>query len=123
MVVRGDIMNVPCEAGVYMLCTFPPRCSSFGGATGLFNALYVGRANNLRGRFKNYQRRTNISDDAIYVLDELLEEGKVIYFVFSIVPMEQLRKTEGHLIRCLGPSVNKRDEIILQAKVGRPIPV
>ena len=123
LVVRDAARDVPREAGVYMLCTLPPQCSFFGKDVGLFNALYVGRADNLHSRFKNYQRRRNISTGAIRALDELPGSGEKITFVFSVVPQEKLREMEGCLIRCLGPSVNKRDEIKLQGKIGLPIPV
>ena len=115
--------DVPCEAGVYMLCTPPPQCPlSFKEGAGLFNALYVGRADDLRRRFNNYCRRKNISEEARRALDELLGEGGRMFFIFSVIPPERLRETEGCLIRCLGPSVNKRDEIKLRGKVGLPIP-
>ena len=123
LVVRDAARDVPCEAGVYMLCTLPPQRSFFDKDVGLFNALYVGRADNLHNRFKNYQKRQNISQDAIDALDKLLGDGGNFSFVFSVVPREKLRETEGCLIRCLGPSVNKRDEIKLRGKIGEPIRV
>lgn len=123
VVALRSIPDIPCKAGVYMLCVSPPRCPLFGKSTRMFNALYVGRADDLNRRFRDYQKRRNISEDAIRVLDELPGEGEKIFFVFSVVPVEQLREMEGRLIRCLGPSANKRDEVKLRAKVSRPIPV
>lgn len=122
-VVRSAVANIPRESGVYMLCTTPPRCPSFGDGAGLFNALYVGRAENLQRRFKDYQRRKNISKDAIHALDELPGKGEKISFIFSVVPLEQLGEMEGRLIACLGPAVNKRDEFKLRGKVGKPLRV
>ena len=114
--------SIPHEAGVYMLCALPPRCAGFGESAGLFNALYVGRAQNLRHRFGEYQQRINISKGARHILDKLPDKGERISFVYSVVPSEHLRETEGRLIHCLGPAVNKRDEIKVRGKIGRPIP-
>lgn len=122
-VIKGMAEHVPQESGVYMLCTMPPQSPSrFWEETGLFNALYVGQAENLHARFKDYslRRKGKISRKALHILDELSGKGERISFVFSVVPVEQLRDTEGRLIHCLGPSGNERDEIKLRGKLGRP---
>ena len=101
-------------SGVYMMCggtpVHIPRL--LGGH--VFGLLYVGRANDLRRRFREHCRRPDANIDAI----RLCWRNR-LQFWFAAIPVDHARIVEDLLIDCFGPRANRRREI--RATLGPPL--
>lgn len=108
---------IPDLGGVYMLCAHPPKCDlpmikpPQKAEMHLFNALYIGEAEDLRVRYKNYAMVRNISGKG--------KDGKVrkflktydnIYFCYwAMAPeagQQERKKLQDVMIECFGPTAN-----------------
>lgn len=100
------------KSGIYMLCLPPMECEEwfFGrsGRLNIFNTIYVGRSEDLQRRFSNYVRRRGISRTIQDFLER--EKHREITFGYAVCDVSAIKKIEGALIKCFGPSANMRDE-------------
>lgn len=108
---RAD--DVPKDiSGVYVICAIgsPPKKNRFLGK--LYNAVYVGKSINLRGRFRDHVRgygEVTAAKLAFARLD----------FWYCRSSISELSTIEQALISALGPSANRVNAV--QATIGQPI--
>lgn len=127
---RGNAMHLKGKSGVYMLCMHPPYydqwCSDIDKLP-LLNVLYVGQSTDLSKRFDNYARIKNVSS---HVMENFLHHyntgARRLIFAYILLGISSLKEVEGSLIRCFGPSVNRRQEGVyapLPATLKQEVPV
>ena len=106
----------PKKSGVYMLCLSPPHCDEYfvNSKAPMFNALYIGSAEDLKRRFTDYANQQNTSSKKV---KHFLESYATIMFVYAVCDMSEMKAVEGRLIDSFGPSANGKRE-----GVGAPIP-
>ena len=106
----------PKKSGVYMLCLSPPHCDKYfvNSKAPMFNALYIGSAEDLKKRFTDYANQKNLSSKRV---EYFLESYATIMFVYAICDISLIKAVEGILIDSFGPSANGKRE-----GVGAPIP-
>lgn len=108
--------TVPTLPGVYLICSSVRQGILVSGASGdlyerLYNALYVGQAKNLRGRFGQHVRGyRNVS------------KARVIFrrldYWYTTVPLGELDEVEQCFLDTLGPAANDKNVL---ARVGDPV--
>jgi excinuclease UvrABC nuclease subunit len=96
--------NIPEESGIYTILIMPniaahPLCSYL---------MYVGKANSLRNRFRNYltSERLESGRPKIYRLLNMYSEN--LYFCFTLVSEVDLDTIENNLIDAYVPCCNDR---------------
>ena len=116
----SDANSVPSMPGIYALCApppgrrrppNPPKHDLFGL---LFTAMYVGRTENLRGRFQ--QHCQNPSPEISRTRDTF-KEGLEFWFCQLSIP--STFPAEACMIDCLGPTANLKRGT-LTGKLQRP---
>lgn len=105
-----DVKNrVPAKSGVYAICAHAAITPVAAGLlTRLYNAIYVGKATNLRNRFDNHCRGYGDVRPARLVFRKL----DFWYAETDELALEQL------LLDTLGPPANRIDSIA--ARIGAP---
>jgi len=118
----GDANSVPEQAGVYVICTYPPgqRRSVTLQANNLFatlfTAIYVGKSLNLKQRFRQHCQSTKAE---IQDSRECFADGLEFWFI-KLEP-NVIASIEALLIDCLGPPANSIRGSI-NATIQDPIP-
>jgi len=118
----SDINSVPSSPGVYIICSSPPgrrrndKVSPNDLFALLYNAIYVGKSENLRERFQNH---CNKPKKEIVESRTCFEDS--LDFWFFRLDASEIAYAEAHLIDCLGPPANTVRGII-SATLQGPIP-
>lgn len=104
---------IPTQGGVYMLCAYPPKCDlpvmkpPQKAERHLYNALYIGEADNLQRRYQNYARGNNISSDKVRDLLRTYDRVDFCYWTMPSGVGAKGRKTvQNIMIECFGPTAN-----------------
>ena len=95
--------------GVYMLCARTPKCNlrvkpSRNGEVHLYNALYVGEAQNLQKRYNDYAKGRGSSGKVKKLL-----QWDAIDFCYWEIPgatKQTRKKLQDIVVECLGPTAN-----------------
>jgi excinuclease UvrABC nuclease subunit len=103
--------QVPRRPGVYAICTTGTRFSR-GLFSKLYNAVYVGQAENLRRRFLDHCQRPERE------LRSVIDCFSDLDYWFAPTDISEISQMETVLIDCLGPSANRQRGI--SARVGPP---
>lgn len=104
-------VQVPTSAGVYLICA-SARILLGRGAAGLYNAVYVGQARDLRRRFREHLRGYGNVPKARMTFRRL------DYWYISASPSD-LDRIEQAFLDALGPSANDRN---VRARIGEGVP-
>ena len=99
---------IAASPGVYMLCARTPECNfrvkpPRNGERHLYNALYIGEAQNLRKRYDDYTKGKGSSDK----VNQLLQWD--IDFCYWVIPgarKKTRKKLQDIMIECIGPTAN-----------------
>lgn len=100
----AETANVPTESGVYTLIIRPgianhPACSYL---------MYVGQAESLRRRFRDYLTREKRETGRPKIFRLLNKYARYIWFCFASVPGEELEGVEAGLLMAYLPPSNDR---------------
>ena len=115
-----EASSVPQKPGVYVICTGVPIRGEGSGMQllrRLYNAVYVGQAESLRGRFLQHRKGPK---------SELVEAincyGESLQFWFAELVVGNLDQAELRLIDCLGPQGNRVRGIRFRGVLREPRP-
>lgn len=120
MLTPNEREMVPERPGVYAICAPPPidrPTTSRTMFSSLASPIYVGRSkSNIRSRFLAHCR----SEDPDLRTAKRCYNSAYLRFWFTELLPSSVEGTEGWLIRCFGPPVNKQDGTI-PGIIGSPV--
>ena len=113
--LKREMNRVPEGSGVYLICSSPEHIPVSGEVMKrLYNVIYVGRAINLRQRFKNH---ANKPKSKIQIADDIF---KKLDFWYVPIDSSETAEIEQIIISAFGPTANEINAI--KARSLDPIP-